>query len=206
MHYITKVAETLYEETLVGVAIVDKDGLILDCNEKFASLLEYDRSELVNKNYKDITHPEDVEGDSNLHRKCISRELTHYTIYKRYITKLNNIIWVKLKVVTIDGEDPLIFLSQIDTISYNEGTKEKIGPAEKRADFILFLQSNWKWFLGATLTVIGFGYNVYYEYVSMVELIKTQSERIDVIQKHTQEQDTQLREIRKILQEIKEKR
>jgi two-component system CheB/CheR fusion protein len=91
--------DSVFNKTVVGIAVVTLDGYLERVNNKFAEFLEYDDPEkLKGLHFKDITHPDDVEKDLELFHKLISGDIQHYKIQKKYITKNNNIVYGTLKV------------------------------------------------------------------------------------------------------------
>ena len=106
----TELIETIWNESLFGMAIVDREGVILDANPKLCEILGYTRSGLTGKNFRDITHPDDYDMDASEFTRLLSGEIDKYGMFKRYITKSGEIVGLKLKVVAVrkDGTVELI--------------------------------------------------------------------------------------------------
>ncbi len=49
-----------FENAAVGIAHRDATGRILRVNEKFCDIVGYSREELLQKNVREITHPDDL--------------------------------------------------------------------------------------------------------------------------------------------------
>jgi len=84
---------TLFDNSLVGVTIVDCDNVVIEANEAFCSLLEYGREELLGKmSIADITFPSDQDKSIEMVRKLKNNELDHYSLEKQYLSKTGKII------------------------------------------------------------------------------------------------------------------
>jgi len=102
MDIITKV---FWEQAIIGLAQVNKEGEFIKANPAFCNLLGYTESELQHKKWQDITHPEDVEGARPMFEQSVAGIISSYTMEKRYLTKRGNIIWVSLFVSVLQDEN-----------------------------------------------------------------------------------------------------
>jgi PAS domain S-box-containing protein len=108
---------TLWDRSLVGVALVTKEGRFEFANEAFCRLLEYSETELRNRHFQEITHPDDVHADVSMARDITLREADEYTMRKRYITKTGKVVWMILHVQGLIVSNELhYFVSQISEI------------------------------------------------------------------------------------------
>jgi PAS domain S-box-containing protein len=87
---------TIYQHTAVGIEQVGLDGRILLVNPAFRNLLGYSDGELLEKTYKEITHPEDREQESQLIVSMLSGERSTYALEKRYLHKDGSPLWVSI--------------------------------------------------------------------------------------------------------------
>jgi PAS domain S-box-containing protein len=79
---------SIFDTSLMGVAITDKDFNYIDVNEAFCKMLGYKKEELVGKTcLADITHPEDLNDGIEALNKLKNGETDYYIIKKRYIAK-----------------------------------------------------------------------------------------------------------------------
>jgi PAS domain S-box-containing protein len=86
----------LIETTSVGIAHNAITGEFLYVNRAFCDLVGYSAEELASKTWQQITHPEDVEKDATLADQVVTREISHYTVEKRYLRKDGSTVWVEL--------------------------------------------------------------------------------------------------------------
>ena len=98
------IIRTFWKASVIGLAEVNKDGKFIRANPAFCNLLGYSEAELQEKTWREITHPEDMDGGQPMFEKSIAGIINSYTMEKRYITKRGNIIWVSLFACAITDE------------------------------------------------------------------------------------------------------
>lgn len=132
-----------------GVAFLDKNGCFIRVNDSFAELVGYSHTELLNKSFKLITHPDDVESNSKELEKVISGETEHYALLKRYITKFGNSVWVKVIVHPVKNKDGKIEHLFKQAITIKNGAREQIKKVNNEIQVIetlsidSFIKKNW---------------------------------------------------------------
>lgn len=147
-------SEAYWNNALIGLALVNASGQFVAVNPMFGSLLGYTEAELLKKTFHEITHPEDVAFDVVMSNRILSGDINEYIMIKRYLTKTNNIVWMKLKVVRIldkvTGDFDLFFsqiLPPIDILYRRDPDNlDALIPIKKhRGDFF---KINLKWVIG----------------------------------------------------------
>jgi len=73
---------TIFERANAGIAFADCCGNILDFNNAFAQLLEYERDELLGLNFARYTHPDDVAVEVALFNEIIANKRDGYRMEK----------------------------------------------------------------------------------------------------------------------------
>ena len=141
-------------------------------------MLEYTKSELEATDFQSVTHPQDVNDDVAMTKKCMAGDIPGYTMSKRYITKTGRLIWVRLKVIPLYKEGQFVcFLSQIRPIDL---PKVPIPLPEPKGKSILhFLKDNWKFVLSTSLAVIVAGYEAYHQWNVMQTTIISLTEALE---------------------------
>lgn len=99
------VYDVLWDKCIIGLAEVNKDGYFIRANPSFCNLIGYNESELQEKKWQEVTHPEDTVGGEAMFEKAIAGHITSYTMEKRYITKRGQVIWVNLFVLSVQDEN-----------------------------------------------------------------------------------------------------
>lgn len=115
--YPDEVGPVLWNQALVGVAMLSLDGTFKAANPAFCRLIEYTEAELRTKKYQEITHPDDVGFDQLMAGELALGRIESYDMPKRYLTKFGRIVTVSSRVAVIRqqgkaGEPILCFLSQ----------------------------------------------------------------------------------------------
>ena len=90
----------------IVVTLVDRNGIVLQSNEKAIGLLGYSEEEIEGKSIGEFTHPDDLERSMKMYQLLVSGEVDHYEIEKRYIGKSGNIVWAQLNISSVkDAEN-----------------------------------------------------------------------------------------------------
>ena len=116
-----------FEHAAVGAAHVGIDGRWLRVNRRLCEIVGYEREELLERTFQDITHPEDLEEDLEQMRLMLEGELQTYTIEKRYLRKGGPEVWVNLTVSLVrdaSGE-PAYFIVVVEDISERKKTEQE---------------------------------------------------------------------------------
>ncbi len=83
---------SFFENTVIGKSITGLDGS-LQINDAFAEMLGYTREELLNKNWKEITHPADISVSEHGIKDMLDGKIESVRIDKRYYHKNGNVVW-----------------------------------------------------------------------------------------------------------------
>ena len=84
---------SLFEHATIGMALVHPQGTFLDVNPAFCEMLGFEHDELLERSFKDITHPEDLGKDLEHYKRLLAGDITSYTYEKRYIHKDGHSLW-----------------------------------------------------------------------------------------------------------------
>ena len=95
----------IFDNTSVGIALVDQDGHVIDANEADCRFLGYSYDDLIGMHFSEFTHTDDLAADKELYESVVKGERDGYSIDKRYITKQGDIVWGRLSVTVVrNGE------------------------------------------------------------------------------------------------------
>src|SRR5678815_3763204 len=72
---------------LIGMAITSPSKGVLDVNDECCRMLGYERHELLDLRWDDITHPDDVAADVAQFDRVVAGEIDGYSLDKRWIRK-----------------------------------------------------------------------------------------------------------------------
>ena len=108
-----------------GMALSSADtGVLIDVNESLATMLGYHRAEMVGRDMKSITHPDDW-GRGETHTAGIAADSYH--MEQRYIRKDQSMMWARAWVsVMDDGDGRSLAITHIEDITEQRHSAERL--------------------------------------------------------------------------------
>ncbi|MEH1927416.1 PAS domain S-box protein [Nostoc sp.] len=88
----------MFNQAAVGISLVGLDGQFLQINPAVCEITGYSYEELIQMNFEEITHPDDLELDWENAGRVFAKEISGYSLEKRYIRKDGSIVWVNLTI------------------------------------------------------------------------------------------------------------
>lgn len=88
----------IVEQAAVGISLVSPTGTFMEVNQKFCDLLGYDRKELMEMTFQEITDPRFLKEDLAHYRKLLSGEISSFSLEKCFIRKDGKPQWAALTV------------------------------------------------------------------------------------------------------------
>ena len=98
----------IFENSAVGIAIMDRGGHFEQCNQAYCELLGYREPELLDRKYISVVHSEDIAETLEATRRLLSGEVASFEIEHRHVRKDDGVAWVNTFVSMVDdgsGED-----------------------------------------------------------------------------------------------------
>ncbi|HPN37059.1 MAG TPA: ATP-binding protein [Melioribacteraceae bacterium] len=81
----------------LGVFTYDANsGKVLEVNKEFCKILNYGKSDILNKDNKNITYPEDYKIDEEINKNLLDGTKEKIEVTKRYISKDGNTIYANI--------------------------------------------------------------------------------------------------------------
>ena len=123
--------ESIFNLAAIGIARVDLDGSWLSVNQQICDILGYNEEALYQQKFQSITHPEDLDLELQLINEVIEGKRNTYSMAKRYICKMDKLIWTNLTASLVKDESgkPSYFIWIVENITW-----EKTVQAELRRD------------------------------------------------------------------------
>ena len=117
-----------FESAPIGLAMVGLDGRMIDVNEALCTMLGYTEPEVLSRNFRDITHPDDLQADVQHFNELLDGRGSSYRMEKRYLHKLGHVIHAQLDVALLrdDQGRPLHFISQVQDISHRMSAEAEL--------------------------------------------------------------------------------
>ena len=111
--------ESSFRDAAIGMALVGTDGRWLQANGALCELLGYPEGDLLGKTWRQVTHPDDVEADSENLRRLLDGRIETFGVENRYVRRDGRVVWAMLNVSLVRGGEgePLYFIFQIQDIT-----------------------------------------------------------------------------------------
>jgi diguanylate cyclase (GGDEF)-like protein/PAS domain S-box-containing protein len=109
----------IFEQAAVGITRVDLNGVLVEINQKFCEMLGYTREELLGKQVRDITHPDDYGLGVKLREELKSGTGGASSGEKRFLRKDGRTLWARRtmsKACDPEGR-PLYVISIVEDIT-----------------------------------------------------------------------------------------
>ena len=119
-----------FEHAATGIAHMALDGRWLRVNQKLCDILGYSTEEMLQKAREDITHPDDLEAESEYVQRVVAGERPAPFADLRFLHKDGSVVWVDLTVSVVrevqDG--PGYFIAVVeDATSRKNAEQERAG-------------------------------------------------------------------------------
>lgn len=123
-----------FENVAVGIAHVAPDGSWINVNDRFCKIMGYPAEELLESNFQQLTHPDDLEAQQVLIQHILTGIIDRYSVEKRYVRKGGSTVWVNLTVSCVRRESGEIeyFISVIEDISVRRAAEDALRESEAR--------------------------------------------------------------------------
>ncbi|WP_262028125.1 PAS domain-containing sensor histidine kinase [Microvirga sp. Mcv34] len=130
--------QLVFDQAVVGIELVDSNGLLLDVNAAVCALLGYARDELIGRSFEEIVHPEDRPRVLALAHQLMAREIPSYRIEKRYLRKNGATAWVRVTSSLTEAHPERPYrLSIVEDIGERKHAEEEQRASEARLRTIL---------------------------------------------------------------------
>lgn len=137
----------LWEESITGLAIIERDGTFLRANSTFCRIVEYTEAELKRLRFQDITDPTDIRADEEMAEMTAQGIYPSYQMTKNHITKTKKIQPVLLRVTGLWVSGRFIyFVAEVAPIepAQDHAPATEIEERAKRRVFLKWLVENWQ--------------------------------------------------------------
>ncbi len=130
---------TIFDNAAEGIAVVDKDGLILDVNAANCRFLGYSRAELVGTHFTEFIAPQDVDVAMSLFHSLVKGERNAYKLDKRFVRKGGHIVWGHVSVALVINADgcPQYTVIVCEDVTRRKRTEEQIRASLKEKEVLL---------------------------------------------------------------------
>ena len=122
-----------FENSAIGMSIIDLEGQWVDVNDTLCKILGYSKDELLGRNFKPITHADDLAIQMELKKEILSGLRNSYQMEKRVYHKQGHTFWVSISSSIIrDAQgNPKHFISQVEDISARKQADRELQEEKK---------------------------------------------------------------------------
>lgn len=108
-----------FDDAAIGMALVALDGQFMEVNQALCDIVGYSETELLQRTFWAIVHPEDINAEQQNVQQLLSGEQRSFQMKKRCIHKQGKVIWTNQSTSVIREQNgtPLYFVSQVQDIS-----------------------------------------------------------------------------------------
>ena len=116
----------IFEQAAVGIAKTALCGQFMRVNPGFCQIVRYAESELLQKNWQAITHPDDIEADREYVSSLLSGNIQTFSLEKRLVCKDEAVRWANITVSAMrDAKGtPQYLICAIEDISQRKLVQE----------------------------------------------------------------------------------
>ena len=123
-----------FEDAGIGMALLKPDGRYLQANRALCEIVGYTEAELLDKTFREITHPDDLEQGLEINRIMLRGDARSTSIEKRYVRKDGSAVWAHLTVSMLrdTSDEPLYYISLVQDITERKKTEAALKESEAR--------------------------------------------------------------------------
>ncbi|HXB75355.1 MAG TPA: PAS domain S-box protein [Candidatus Acidoferrales bacterium] len=125
-----------FELGLIGMAITSPSKGWIEVNDQICEILGYQRSELLQMSWADITHPEDLEADIERFNRVLAGEIDGYSMDKRFIRQDGRVIYASISVKCVRRGD--------GSVDYMVGLLQDITERKRAEDAQRASEERWR--------------------------------------------------------------
>lgn len=126
--------QTIFNQAAVGIAKINFiTNQYIEVNDQYCKIFGYTHDQLLTKNFRSITHPDDLTESISMLKKLATGEIKKFDLEKRYIDANGKVIWVHVTVspLWIEGEVPKTVISVVEDITARKKAEKAIRKSEE---------------------------------------------------------------------------
>ena len=124
--------KAVFESAAVGIEQRDLEGHFLKGNDKLSEIIGLTQSEIRQRTFEEITHPEDRQLEKPLIEQLLKGERPFYTIEKRFLHKDGHPVWVRVTTSLAKNIWKPYRISIIEDITERKRTEEALKKSEEK--------------------------------------------------------------------------
>jgi PAS domain S-box-containing protein len=118
----------------IGLVLADARGSMIEVNPAFCEITGYAERELLGKQVRDITYPEDIEQSARLFDQVATHQLPSAVYEKRYLRPDGSPVWVRVSAAAVldpGGQLPNQVITLVEDITQAKRLEVELNQAQK---------------------------------------------------------------------------
>jgi two-component system cell cycle sensor histidine kinase/response regulator CckA len=123
----------MFEQAATGMGYNTLEGRWVRVNQRLCNIVGYTREELLARTFRDITHPDDLDGDLRARRQLVAGEIPSLAREKRYLHKDGSVVWIDLTVSMLrePSGPPKYFIAVVQDITARKQLEQELLHAQR---------------------------------------------------------------------------
>ncbi len=128
-----------FELGLIGMAVTSPAKGMIEVNDECCRLLGYERDELLQKTWAELTHPDDLAADVTQFDRVLAGQIDGYAMDKRFVRKDGQVVDAIISVTAMRGADGAVdyFLALLQDITERKRAEEALRAKDAELELIL---------------------------------------------------------------------
>ncbi len=124
---------------LIGMVITTPSKGITEVNDKICEILGYERSELLQMTWPELTHPDDLSADITNFEEVLAGEFDSYSMDKRFIRKDGGVIHANISVTCVRRADRSVdyFIALLEDVTERKRAEKALLESRSQLQAIL---------------------------------------------------------------------
>jgi PAS domain S-box-containing protein len=125
---------SIFETSLVGVAICSTNKKWLYANNQICKILGYSEQELRQTTWEKLTHPDDLEADVSQYNRLLAGKIENYKLEKRFIRKDGSVVYARIYISCKRNQYGAVEydIGLLEDITEHKKAQEKIQESEEK--------------------------------------------------------------------------
>lgn len=137
---------SVFEQAPVGIAIGENYSYVsrskygqMNANPTFEKIIDRKSEELINIDWMDITHPDDLKNNLDMFEQFKSGNINGYSLEKRFLKPDGTTVWTNMKVSSLLGgpEMKTFHLCMLEDISVRKAAEDSLKESERSKSVLL---------------------------------------------------------------------